>query len=239
MLLTLALVLVWWFNQELVLEWKRSLSATHYYLVLALGGTLGIPALPFYLAGGALFGWTTALIGSSLALLGMQLLSYLLAHSLFRRWSLRVGQEAERRVGQGVLRSPASRVLVIRMLPVLPTAVKNYAAAAVGASLTVYLAVSWPVGFAFAAAMVLLGDSAATGNVGEAGLALLLVLPLGWGAWQLRRRLAETRRRAQQPASMPLLWATPNHAAPTSATGSDQGRLSERAANPLKEKEDE
>ena len=47
---------------------------------------------------------------------------------------------------------------------------------------------SWPVAFLFAAAMVLLGDSAATGRWWEAALAAALVLPLLVGVWWLRSR---------------------------------------------------
>ena len=56
------------------------------------------------------------------------------------------------------------RVAIVRLVPLVPSAVKSFAAASVGAPFLVYLGVSWVIGWSYACAMVLAGDSAATGN---------------------------------------------------------------------------
>ncbi len=184
----LGLAVLWNVSESQLMEWKRSLPAPAYFSVLAIGATLGLPAAPFYLAGGVLFGTQVALIGVAAAVLAMQVLSFMIARGPLRRWSSRLAEVTEQRFASGALESPAARILVLRLLPAVPTVLKNYASASMGTTFPVFLAVSWPVAFLFAAAMVLLGDSAATGRLWEAALAAALVLPLLGGAWWLRSR---------------------------------------------------
>jgi uncharacterized membrane protein YdjX (TVP38/TMEM64 family) len=73
-------------------------------------------------------------------------------------------------------------------MPGVPGALKNYAAASMGAKFTLYLAVSWPLSFMGAAALIVLGDSLATQRPEEALLALLIVLPIALIAYHIRRR---------------------------------------------------
>ena len=186
-LAAVAIGLVWWEHEELLLEWKRGLSPMAYYALLAVGGAIGLPTTPFYLAGGLLFGWAVALLGTAIAVLAMQILSYLIARGPMRAWSSSMVRAMDERITHGPLRSAAVRVLMVRLAPAVPSAVKSYVGASVGASFGVYLAVSFPVGFSYAAAMVMLGDSAATGNVAEGVAALAIVLALGLLAWRVSR----------------------------------------------------
>lgn len=180
----LVLTLLWVSYEDVLLAWKSGLDPLPFFALLALAGCLGIPTTPFYLLAGVLFGPAVALVGSALSVLTYQSLAYGIARGPLRGWSDRISGPLERRFASYRLARPYLRVVLVRLLPGLPGALKNYLAASVGAGFGVYLLVSWPLGMAGAAALVAVGEAVATWRPWEA---LLVVLALLAAAWLFRR----------------------------------------------------
>jgi uncharacterized membrane protein YdjX (TVP38/TMEM64 family) len=112
-----------------------------FVLVYAAATALGFPALPFTVAGGAIFGH---LLGSLLswgaATVGM-MLGYLLARGVgretARRWL------SKRAVGEALTRSTSFWTLMrLRLIPVMPLSVVNFAAGLARTRFDIYVAAS-------------------------------------------------------------------------------------------------
>ena len=113
--------------------------AVTFFVVCALTTSVGFPALPFTVAGGAIFGhllgatlsWGAALVGT--------MLGYLLARSVgretARRWL------AKRSVGEALTQSTSFLTLLrLRLIPVVPLSVVNFAAGLARTRFSVYVA---------------------------------------------------------------------------------------------------
>jgi uncharacterized membrane protein YdjX (TVP38/TMEM64 family) len=183
-----AAVIIWFENEQAFIAWKSELQPLPYFGLLMVAGTIGVPTTPLYILAGVLFGPWTALLGSAASVFGYQTLSYVIARGPLRRWTDRLRTVIDERTPRGWLHNPAARIALVRVMPGLPGALKNYAAASMGANLPLYLAISWPLGFIGASALVVLGDSFATRRPEEAVIALLMVLPIALIVYQLKRR---------------------------------------------------
>lgn len=115
--------------------------AVVFFVVFALTTALGFPALPFTVAGGAIFGH---LVGSLLswgaALVGM-MLGYALARSVGResvhRWIMK------RAVGAALSESTSFLTLLrLRLVPVIPLSVVNFASGLAKMRFKIYVAAS-------------------------------------------------------------------------------------------------
>jgi uncharacterized membrane protein YdjX (TVP38/TMEM64 family) len=114
-------------------------AAVIFFILCAVTTSVGFPALPFTVAGGAIFGhllgsflsWAAALVGT--------MLGYALARS--------VGREAARRwmskraVGEALTQSTSFVTLLrLRLIPVIPLSVVNFAAGLARTRFAVYVA---------------------------------------------------------------------------------------------------
>lgn len=113
--------------------------AVIFFLIYSVLTAIGFPALPFTVAGGAIFGhvrgtllsWTAATIGT--------MLGYLLARGVgretARRWI------AKRKVGAALTESTSFLTLLrLRLIPVIPLSVVNFAAGLARTRFGVYVA---------------------------------------------------------------------------------------------------
>ena len=113
--------------------------AVIFFVVYSALTAIGFPALPFTVAGGAIFGhvrgtllsWTAATVGT--------MLGYLLARGIgretARRWI------AKRKVGEALTQSTSFLTLVrLRLVPVIPLSVVNFAAGLARTRFGVYVA---------------------------------------------------------------------------------------------------
>ncbi|MDF3919887.1 VTT domain-containing protein [Salinicola salarius] len=195
MFLTLALLvagLVGWggFPRE-ALETLHPLA-----LLIAMAGlpALGIPMTPFYILAGLRFGVPGGLLFSAVATLLNLLLCYAIASGQLRpvlRTSI------ERRfpalAGLDDARQDAWRVtFLIKLVPGVPMFLKHYALGVAGVPLSIFLSVALLTTGPYGAAFVVLGQSALTGNVGQAmvaaGLLALIVTAVNIGLGRRARR---------------------------------------------------
>ena len=113
--------------------------ATIFFVVYATATAIGFPALPFTVAGGAIFGhvrgtllsWAAATVGT--------MLGYLLARGIgretARRWI------AKRKMGAALTQSTSFLTLLrLRLIPVIPLSVVNFAAGLARTRFGVYVA---------------------------------------------------------------------------------------------------
>lgn len=158
--------------------------AVVFFVVFALTTAIGFPALPFTVAGGAIFGH---LLGSLLswgaAIVGM-MLGYLLARSVgresVRRWI------TKRAVGAALTESTSFLTLLrLRLIPVIPLSVINFAAGLAKMNFKVYVGASaigvlpTTVVFAYFADSLVRGlQGARTHAYWDVGIASALLLAL-------------------------------------------------------------
>ncbi len=208
--ITVAAVVLWFENEDTFIAWKSELEPLPYFTLLTLAAAVGLPTTPFYILAGMLFGPWTALLGSAASVFGYQTISYGIARGPLSLWTDRLRALIDARTPPGWFNSPAARIFLVRVMPGLPGALKNYAAASTGAHFPLYLAISWPLGFIGASALVVLGDSFATQRPGEALLALVMVLPIAYLIYRFQRRW---KRQAELGGGdFPGVRAVPSHA---------------------------
>lgn len=154
------------------------------------------PVLPTCGAG---FPLQTALVGFGAATAANLALSHWTArrwirdrlYRLLRRWSFKPPSIN----GEGAL----SVLLVVRLTPGLPAALRNYAAALIDVRFFVYLSVSWITTMLYAVGLIVLGDSLRTSSWAEAAVGLGVLLTVTAGAlwfvrWKERKRRSESLR---------------------------------------------
>lgn len=115
--------------------------AVLFFLTFAATTAVGFPALPFTVAGGAIFGH---LIGTALswaAALAGTMLGYALARGVGRETASR--WLAKRSVGEALTQSTSFLTLLrLRLVPVIPLSVVNFAAGLARTRFSVYVAAS-------------------------------------------------------------------------------------------------
>jgi len=194
--ITLALgVWVWFFwDQESFLAWQREAGPIPFFIALAILPAVGFPITPFYLLAGATYGTVLALTGSALGLTANLTLCYWIAHSglrrLLERWLARTSYEMPR-----VRRDQALMfALLVKLMPGIPTFVKNYLIGLSGLRFPLYFSISFAFSFVFGAVLIHLGESLYEQNVIQAGwgVAVLAALALAfWGVYRGIKRKIE------------------------------------------------
>ncbi|MGN6110920.1 MAG: hypothetical protein ACTHU0_37815 [Kofleriaceae bacterium] len=177
-----------------VVDWMRSARPLPFFIALAVLPALGAPITPLFLAAGATFGIHVGLIGTALALAANLALCYWIARS-----RLRGPLEALlRRFGHALpdFRAPGRSALrwtlALKLAPGLPGFVKNYGLGAAGVPFPLYFGLSMLITGAYAAALVVLGESLFEHEVGRSvavAVAIAAVVAGGvWWWWRRRRR---------------------------------------------------
>lgn len=183
------------------LEWKTSAGFWPFFLALTLLPLIGVPSTPFFLLAGAGFPLQTALVGCGAATAANLMLSHWIArhwirdllHRLLRRWSFKPPSTN----GEGAV----SVLLVVRLTPGLPAALRNYAAALIEVRYSIYLSISWLTTMLYAVGLIVLGDSLRNSSWTEAAIGLGLLLTVTAGAlWFMRRK--ESQRRCQSATAV-------------------------------------
>jgi uncharacterized membrane protein YdjX (TVP38/TMEM64 family) len=185
------LLLLWGLSQnwQAFLAWKAQIGAVPFFLGMALLPLLGIPSTPLFVLGGVTFGLGTALAGSALAIVVNLILSRVLARSLLQNPLSRFLGRLHYQPPDVTSGNAFGVLLLLRLTPGLPAALKNYASALVDVPFMVYLAVSWITTFLYALGLIVLGDSLDNASLTEAGVAAALLAAVFAGTfWYLKQQ---------------------------------------------------
>jgi uncharacterized membrane protein YdjX (TVP38/TMEM64 family) len=189
-----ALALILWrvWDHDAILAWMRQASPVRFFAVMALLTVIGIPITPLFVIAGATFGAAVGLIGSGVAVAASLVVSYGIARGRLRTFleSLLRRFGSELPVFGEAGRSAVRFTVMVKLTPGIPAFVKNYGLAAAGVPFLTYLGVSMLITGAYAAALVLLGESLFEHAFGPALVpaavaALLAALVV---VWRRRRR---------------------------------------------------
>lgn len=144
-------------------------------LVYVLASVLGLPALPLTLAAGVVYGPVRGTLLVSPASVAGATLAFLLGRTLLRGWVRRrtEGNARFRALDQAIGREGWRLVALLRLSPIFPFSLLNYALGATGVGLGPYVLSSWlamlPGTFLYVSAGAAAG--AATGVAGRQGAA--------------------------------------------------------------------
>jgi len=174
-------------NWQAFLAWKAQVGAVPFFIGMALLPLGGVPSTPLFVLAGVTFGLGTALAGSALAVLANLLLSHLLARRLLWTPLSRLFDRFHYQPSDVTAGNALGVLLLLRLTPGLPSALKNYASALVDVPFRVYLGVSWATTFLYAVGFIVLGDSLDNASLAEAGVAaVLLGAVIGGAFWYLK-----------------------------------------------------
>jgi uncharacterized membrane protein YdjX (TVP38/TMEM64 family) len=178
---------VW--DREAIASWMSQARPLPYFAMAALLTTIGVPITPVFIVAGATFGVRIGLIGSLLALAASLAVTYWLAY-LFRPWVHSLLRRFDRELPDfGQARKSALRFTVmVKLTPGIPQFLKSWGLAVAGVPFPLYLGISMLFTGAYAAALVVLGESLLEHDVRRAvALAAAFALLVVLGLW-LRRR---------------------------------------------------
>jgi uncharacterized membrane protein YdjX (TVP38/TMEM64 family) len=178
------LLWVTWDHPNLMV-WVREAQPWPFFVALALLPAVGVPTTPFFVIAGASFGTPVGLIGSLLALAFNLVMTYWLARSsvrprlesLMRRFDYDIPDFRQR--GKGSLRF----ALLVKLAPGIPTFVKNYGLAIANVPFAMYFVLSMLITGAYAAALIVLGESLFEHNVSNAVIAAVVIVALALALW--------------------------------------------------------
>ena len=191
-LVGLALLLWSVWDREALSSWMSQARPLPYFAMAALLTAIGVPITPIFIVAGATFGVRIGLVGSLLALAASLAVTYWLAY-LFRPWVESLLRRFDRELPDfGRARKSALRFTVmVKLAPGIPSFLKSWALAVAGVPFPLYLGVSLLITGAYAAALVVLGESLLEHDVRRTvALAAPFALLVALGLW-LRRRSRE------------------------------------------------
>ncbi len=179
--------------------WIKRAGPVPFFTAMTLTPLAGVPASPFYLLAGAVFGEGFTLAATGLSILANLALAYLLTRAFPAGPLQRLRRRLDRyRPAGATSMNPWTFAALVRMAPGPTVAMKNYALGLAQVPPAPYFAVSWPLSMGYAAILILLGDSAFEGRA--AGLILGAVL-LALFAFALRVLYRRLRSRIAPPTT--------------------------------------
>lgn len=192
--------LVWtiW-DYDKVMHWIANARPVPFFVAMAALPAIGLPLTPFYLLAGATFGPAVALVGTGLALAANLAFCYFVGRSSVRRRLVslfeRFGYEIpdfEAETGTSMRRTVRFTMLV-KLAPGVPAFVKHYGLGAARVPFGIYMAVGMVASAGYAIALIILGDSLLTHDIGPGAIAVLVLCVVGIALWSWSRRQARAR----------------------------------------------
>lgn len=175
------LYLAWalWDYQAL-LAWLERARPLPFFGAIALLPALGCPMTPLFLLAGATFGVKLALIGTLAALAVNLTLCYWLARGKLRKHLVRALRRFDYELPDfgAPDKNPVRFTALTKLAPGIPGFVKHYGLGAAGVPFGIYLGVSMAISGAYAAALILLGESLLTHELSSGVIAIIVVAVL-------------------------------------------------------------
>lgn len=194
----LYLVGVIW-DYEALMQWVARARALPFFVAMALLPAIGVPFTPLFLLAGASFGVKLGLIGTTIALAANLALCYWIGRgglrrhlvSLLRRFGYKLPDfelaEAERS-----RRDAVRFTAVIKVAPGVPGFVKNYGLGAARVPFWIFFAISMAISGAYAAVLIVVGESLFEHEIDRGVIALLVAAVLAFALWRWSRRSTGT-----------------------------------------------
>lgn len=206
LVVALILYIVWaiW-DYEAVMQWMENARPLPFFLAMAILPAIGAPLTPFFLLAGAAFGVTVGIVGTMLALAVNLTICYRLGRGRLRRRLVRLLERFEYELpdfdasARRSIRSTVRFTTLVKVTPGPPGFVKNYALGVSRVPFGIYFVLSMLLSGAYAAALIVLGESLFEHQLGTGTLAILVVAVLAIVIWKWSRRAAS--RREPQPAT--------------------------------------
>ena len=188
-------LLIWMLVQhwQAFMTWKAEAGFWSFFAGLALVPLFGVPVTPLLVLAGATFELLPALAGCALAIAVNLTLSYLLARLLLRNWLLRMADRRQYELPSVGSRSRLTALLLVRITPGPPLALKNYVGALIDAPFAAYLAIYWTTTMLYALGFLVMGDSLSSASKLEGAVAIALLGAVLVVVLWIRRRLEKKR----------------------------------------------
>jgi uncharacterized membrane protein YdjX (TVP38/TMEM64 family) len=198
-------------GHELMASLQNEARPVRFFGLVALLPAIGAPVTPLFVLAGATFGVGVGLIGSWIALALNLTLCYWLARSKLRPLVERLLERMSRRELPDFAEKDRNAVrftLLVKLAPGLPSFAKNYMLGVAGVPFALYFAVSMLTAGAYAAALVVLGESLFVHDSRRAIIAVVLVGALAAGLWWWRRSRRSRREAGHASGGRPSLRST-------------------------------
>lgn len=181
-------------DREAIMAWKEDAGPLLFFASMAVLPALGVPISPFFILAGATYGLRLGLLGSGIALAANLAMSYWVARgmqgrldALLRRFGYELPDFAEKE--RGAVRF----TLAVKLAPGVPAFVKNYGLGVAGVPFAIYFVMSMVITGAYAALLIVLGESILEHRLGRALWPAVTLVVVGLGLWLWRRR-GQSRR---------------------------------------------
>lgn len=191
----LAGLLIWMLTQhwQAFMTWKSEAGFWPFFAGLALLTLFGVPVTPLLVLAGATFELLPALVGCALAVAVNLTLSHLLARHLLRNWLVRMAERPQYQMLSVGNRSSLTMLLLVRITPGPPLALKNYVGALIDAPFAAYLAIYWTATMLYALGFLVMGDSLSSASKLEGAVAIALLGAVLAAVFWTRGRLEKKR----------------------------------------------
>jgi uncharacterized membrane protein YdjX (TVP38/TMEM64 family) len=176
------------------------------FLAIALLPMLGLPAAPFFILAGVLWGQAAGIGWSLLASIICMSLSYLLGKTILRPPLQKLLRKRSWDIPKVDRDDALTAVFICRIAPGVPFAVQNYALAMTNIPFLTYLLGSIPIVFGFTCAFVIMGEALFEGSAGMLVLGAMLFIVMFLVIRLARKRLINNKE-PEQPEAQPATEA--------------------------------
>lgn len=183
-----------------LMRWMERARPVPFFAAMAVLPALGLPFTPFFLIAGATFGVEVGLIGTAIALAANLTFCYHVGRGRLRRRLVSVLERFDYELpdfdigtGEQTVWRTVRFTALIKLAPGVPGFVKNYGLGAARVPFVIFFTVSMLISGAYAAALIVLGESLFEHELGRGTIAVVVAAVLALVLWWALRRQAARR----------------------------------------------